>query len=134
MYSDAWIFTSIRGDGKKADLPDIIGSADFYNRTLPTWDELSSALNAFAHAGLIDHTDGYYWLTKRGIQVRRQASKGVKTAAEVIARLQSILPPLLPRHPDEPVVRLTWAEVEEAYAVYRARFEAAYQKLKDQDR
>ena len=133
-WVDAWIFTAAiiaggAGQHRRAPasrrpegvrLTDIISTADFLNRTIPSRQEVEAAVRRLTAAGLIAVADGWFRITPSGRQLWRTRPHGGLGAA--VEAVQGVLN----RQPVPAATDWTLTEAEHSAAVqeYNGRFTA----------
>lgn len=76
--NDAWILVAIGGHGEYSTLRNVITSADYVNRLVPTAEELEQAINHLGKTGLVNVTHEGYAVTSAGAKVLEDFGAGKK--------------------------------------------------------
>ena len=84
---DAWILVAIGGHGERSTLRNVITSADYVNRLVPTANELEQAINHLGKAGLVDVADDGFALTSSGAKVLDDFGAGKKGVIDLMLDL-----------------------------------------------
>lgn len=74
QHSDSWIFLSIAfyQDRAGTSLRDLIATADYIDRAIPTDEEIEGGISRLAGAGFVTVEDDHFYLTAAGRLVLRE--------------------------------------------------------------